>query len=126
MGDAGRSEDEGPRPGLVLLVPEPDGQRPLKDEEHVGHLAMNVGAWTREAGSEQDVGDRHASAGVSSLGGEARVAAAERVYCSNAVIAGRFGLRVCVVNFRTEAEDIDQMLAVAAELGEPEHQRTVV
>jgi aromatic-L-amino-acid decarboxylase len=48
------------------------------------------------------------------------------VYCSNAVIAGHFGLRVCVVNFRTEAEDIDQMLAVAAELGELEHQRTVV
>ena len=49
-----------------------------------------------------------------------------RVYCSNAVIAGRFGLRVCVVNFRTEAEDMDQMLAVAAELGELEHQRAVV
>ena len=49
-----------------------------------------------------------------------------RVYCSNAVIAGRFGLRVCIVNFRTEAEDIDQMLAVAAELGALEHQRTVV
>ena len=45
---------------------------------------------------------------------------------SPGVIDGRFGLRACVVNFRTEAEDMDQMLAVAAELGELEHQRTGV
>jgi aromatic-L-amino-acid decarboxylase len=41
-----------------------------------------------------------------------------RAYCSNAVIAGRFGLRACIVNFRTEADDIERLLAVAAELGE--------
>jgi aromatic-L-amino-acid decarboxylase len=41
-----------------------------------------------------------------------------RVYCSNAVIAGRFGLRACIVNFRTEAPDVERLLAVAAELGE--------
>jgi aromatic-L-amino-acid/L-tryptophan decarboxylase len=41
-----------------------------------------------------------------------------RVYCSNAVIDGRFGLRACIVNFRTEAEDVERLLAVAAELGE--------
>jgi aromatic-L-amino-acid decarboxylase len=41
-----------------------------------------------------------------------------RVYCSNAVIGGRFGLRACIVNFRTEAEDVERLLAVAAELGE--------
>jgi aromatic-L-amino-acid/L-tryptophan decarboxylase len=40
-----------------------------------------------------------------------------RVYCSNAVIGGRFGLRACIVNFRTEAEDIERLLDVAAELG---------
>ena len=40
-----------------------------------------------------------------------------RVYCSNAVIDGRFGLRACIVNFRTEAEDVERLLAVAAELG---------
>ena len=39
-----------------------------------------------------------------------------RVYCSNAVIDGRFGLRACIVNFRTEAEDVERLLAVAAEL----------
>jgi glutamate/tyrosine decarboxylase-like PLP-dependent enzyme len=41
-----------------------------------------------------------------------------RVYCSNAVLDDRFVLRVCIVNFRTEAEDLDATLDVAAELGE--------
>jgi len=49
-----------------------------------------------------------------------------RVYCSNAVIDGRFGLRACIVNFRTEADDVDRLLAVASELGELEQQRGVV
>ena len=49
-----------------------------------------------------------------------------RVYCSNAVIEGRFGLRACIVNFRTEAEDVERLLAVAAELGELEQRRGVI
>ena len=40
-----------------------------------------------------------------------------RVYCSNAVLAGRFCLRSCIVNYRTEAEDMDALLDVASELG---------
>jgi aromatic-L-amino-acid/L-tryptophan decarboxylase len=40
-----------------------------------------------------------------------------RVFCSNAVVRGRFGLRACIVNFRTEAADVERLLAVAAELG---------
>lgn len=40
-----------------------------------------------------------------------------RVYPSNAVLNGRFVLRACIVNFRTEAEQIDLLLEVAAELG---------
>ena len=40
-----------------------------------------------------------------------------RVYCSNAVLEGRFCLRSCIVNFRTEAEDMDALLDVASELG---------
>jgi aromatic-L-amino-acid/L-tryptophan decarboxylase len=40
-----------------------------------------------------------------------------RVFPSNAVLRGRFALRVCIVNFRTEAEDMDALLDVAAELG---------
>jgi aromatic-L-amino-acid/L-tryptophan decarboxylase len=40
-----------------------------------------------------------------------------RVYISNAVLGERFVLRVCIVNFRTEADDVDAVLDVAAELG---------
>jgi aromatic-L-amino-acid/L-tryptophan decarboxylase len=40
-----------------------------------------------------------------------------RVFVSNAVLGGRFTLRSCVVNFRTEADDMDVVLDVAAEIG---------
>ena len=40
-----------------------------------------------------------------------------RVYCSNAVLDGRFCLRICIVNFRTEAEHLELLLEVAAEHG---------
>jgi len=40
-----------------------------------------------------------------------------RVFLSNAVLGDRFVLRVCVVNFRTEAQDMDAVLEVAEELG---------
>ena len=40
-----------------------------------------------------------------------------RVYCSNAVLDGRFALRVCITNFRTEAEHMDLLLDVARDLG---------
>jgi glutamate/tyrosine decarboxylase-like PLP-dependent enzyme len=40
-----------------------------------------------------------------------------RAYCSNAVLRGRFSLRACIVNYRTEAEDVAALLDVAAELG---------
>jgi aromatic-L-amino-acid decarboxylase len=40
-----------------------------------------------------------------------------RAYVSNAVLHDRFVLRACIVNFRTEAEDIEATLDVAAELG---------
>jgi glutamate/tyrosine decarboxylase-like PLP-dependent enzyme len=40
-----------------------------------------------------------------------------RSFCSNAVIHGRNALRACIVNFRTEADDVDRLLDVAAELG---------
>ncbi|MGH2676346.1 MAG: pyridoxal-dependent decarboxylase, partial [Actinomycetota bacterium] len=40
-----------------------------------------------------------------------------RVYPSNAVLGDRFVLRACIVNFRTEAEEMDLLLDVAAELG---------
>jgi aromatic-L-amino-acid decarboxylase len=40
-----------------------------------------------------------------------------RVYPSNAVLRDRFVLRACIVNFRTEAKEMDLLLDVAAELG---------
>ncbi|MEO8476779.1 MAG: pyridoxal-dependent decarboxylase [Actinomycetota bacterium] len=40
-----------------------------------------------------------------------------RVFFSNAILDGRFVLRTCVVNFRTEADDMDAVLEVAAEFG---------
>ncbi len=39
------------------------------------------------------------------------------MYCSNAVLGGRFCLRSCIVNFRTEADDVEALLDIAAELG---------
>lgn len=43
------------------------------------------------------------------LGGE--------VFPSNAIIGDRFVLRVCIVNFRTEAEDLDALIETAAAVG---------
>lgn len=40
-----------------------------------------------------------------------------RVFPSNAVLDGRFVLRACIVNFRTEAAEMDLLLDVAADLG---------
>ncbi|HEV2757306.1 MAG TPA: pyridoxal-dependent decarboxylase [Actinomycetota bacterium] len=44
-----------------------------------------------------------------------------RVFYSNAVLRGRFCLRTCIVNFRTEAPDVERVLEVTAELGERLH-----
>jgi glutamate/tyrosine decarboxylase-like PLP-dependent enzyme len=40
-----------------------------------------------------------------------------RAFVSNALLDGRWALRACIVNFRTEASDIDATLDVAVELG---------
>ncbi len=40
-----------------------------------------------------------------------------RVFYSNAVLDGRFVLRSCLVNFRTEARDMDAVVDVTAEIG---------
>jgi aromatic-L-amino-acid decarboxylase len=46
-----------------------------------------------------------------------------RVFPSNAILDGRFVLRACIVNFRTEAADIDALIARTVELGESMHSR---
>ena len=40
-----------------------------------------------------------------------------RAFTSNAVLGDRYVLRACIVNFRTEAADLDAVLDVAAEIG---------
>ncbi len=40
-----------------------------------------------------------------------------RAFCSNALLDGRWALRACIVNYRTEADDVDATLEVAVELG---------
>ena len=62
--------------------------------------------WT---GSEEEL-DRHNERLMTAIHADGRV------YCSNAVIDGRFGLRACIVNFRTEAQDVERLLDVAEEL----------
>ena len=39
------------------------------------------------------------------------------VFCSNALIEGKYALRFCIVNFRTTPADLDALLAEAAALG---------
>lgn len=39
------------------------------------------------------------------------------VYYSNAIYQGRFVLRACIVNLRTEAEDIDNLVETAVAPG---------
>ncbi|HLB08149.1 MAG TPA: pyridoxal-dependent decarboxylase [Gemmatimonadaceae bacterium] len=48
-----------------------------------------------------------------------------RVFPSNAILDGRFVLRACIVNFRTEAADIDALIARTVELGESMHAQGV-
>ncbi len=40
-----------------------------------------------------------------------------RAYLSNAILHGRFVLRACIVNFRTEAVDVEALLATVVEIG---------
>jgi glutamate/tyrosine decarboxylase-like PLP-dependent enzyme len=40
-----------------------------------------------------------------------------RVFFSNAILGERYVLRVCIVNFRTEADDLDAVLDVTADIG---------
>jgi glutamate/tyrosine decarboxylase-like PLP-dependent enzyme len=42
---------------------------------------------------------------------------AGRVYCSNAVLRGRFVLRACIVNYRTEADEIEALVDEVVKIG---------
>jgi len=49
-----------------------------------------------------------------------------RVFPSNAVIDGRFALRACIVNFRTEAPDIDILIEQTTTVGAALHREGLV
>jgi aromatic-L-amino-acid decarboxylase len=51
---------------------------------------------------------------------------AGRVFPSNALLDGRYALRACIVNFRTEAVDIDALLRQTVDLGASLHGRGAV
>jgi aromatic-L-amino-acid/L-tryptophan decarboxylase len=39
------------------------------------------------------------------------------MFLSNAVVKGKFGLRACIVNFRTSLEDLEAVLEIVALVG---------
>jgi glutamate/tyrosine decarboxylase-like PLP-dependent enzyme len=41
-----------------------------------------------------------------------------RAFCSGAGVGGRFVLRACIVNFRTQKQDVDALFRVVEEIGE--------
>jgi glutamate/tyrosine decarboxylase-like PLP-dependent enzyme len=47
----------------------------------------------------------------------ARIERSGEAFLSNAMVAGRFALRACIVNFRTSREDIDALLSLLLRLG---------
>ena len=47
----------------------------------------------------------------------AKLQAEGRVYLSNAVIGGKFALRACVVNFRTDSADVRTLVDATVETG---------
>jgi aromatic-L-amino-acid decarboxylase len=46
-----------------------------------------------------------------------RLQQSDRVFPSNAVVDGRFAIRACIVNFRTEAEDMEALVEESVRLG---------
>ncbi|HEY4364496.1 MAG TPA: hypothetical protein VGN17_26260 [Bryobacteraceae bacterium] len=40
-----------------------------------------------------------------------------KAFCSNALIAGKYALRFCIVNFRTATEDIEAIPQLVVRLG---------
>jgi aromatic-L-amino-acid decarboxylase len=48
---------------------------------------------------------------------QSRVEASGRAFVSNAVLEGRYALRMCIVNFRTTLEDVEALAEITAELG---------
>ncbi len=41
-----------------------------------------------------------------------------RAFCSSSVLRGRFALRACIINFRTEQQDVDALLDAVEDIGQ--------
>lgn len=69
--------------------------------------------------TDLDAGDEKTAGYLDKLNLEllTRLQQSGRAYCSNAVIGGKFALRVCIVNFRTEIEDVEALLPMVVEMG---------
>ncbi|MGH2629747.1 MAG: pyridoxal phosphate-dependent decarboxylase family protein, partial [Actinomycetota bacterium] len=71
------------------------------------------------AGSEGSEGSEESDAYLDALNERimTEIQLGGQVYCSNAVLGGRFCLRSCIVNYRTEAGDVEALLDVAVDTG---------
>jgi aromatic-L-amino-acid decarboxylase len=72
-------------------------------------------------------GDREAESYINVLNERlmAELQLGGRVFPSNAVINGRFAIRACIVNFRTETPDIDALIDEAVRRGRHLHAQRV-
>jgi aromatic-L-amino-acid decarboxylase len=69
--------------------------------------------------ADVDSGDAKAASYLDKLNLELliRIQNSGKAYLSNAVIHGRFALRVCIVNFRTSLADVEALLPIVAGMG---------
>ena len=105
---------------LGARVEEPDEFELMTPGRPVDHLLPLRAGDLRSSGSRQDMQTGDLERGYLDLLNNRLMTEIQldgRVYCSNAVLGDRFCLRSCIVNYRTEAEDMDALLDVASELG---------
>lgn len=70
--------------------------------------------------TDLDAGDEEVERYLDELNREllTRLQNSGEAYPSNAVVRGRFALRVCIVNFRTSLEDVEALLPIVVRMGE--------
>ena len=90
-----------------------------------GHLAMT--SW-HSGGNGSSVYRRYRWGALNRLNERlmAELQLGGRVFPSNAVINGRFAIRACIVNYRTEAVDVDALVEEAVEKGSWIHEQHAV
>ena len=56
----------------------------------------------------------------------AQIETSGRLFLSNAVVDGKYLLRMCIVNFRTTVQDIDALPSLIADLGAQTFRETAI